>query len=84
MDAEDGALLRPAMEGSRHVPLDQAVRSAARHGPVALGLGHMLRVIDHKYYEPPVWHDDANRSRHGRPIRPLPSCRGSKRHSGHP
>ncbi|CAL8085519.1 unnamed protein product [Prunus armeniaca] len=65
MAANDGALLRPAMEGSRHLPLDQVVRSATRHGPVALGRGPMLLVVGHKYYEPPVWHDDADRSRHG-------------------
>ncbi|BFG35237.1 hypothetical protein CerSpe_215110 [Prunus speciosa] len=45
MAAEDGALLRPAMEGSRHLPLDQAVRSAARHGSVALGRGLVLLVV---------------------------------------
>ncbi|CAL8085285.1 unnamed protein product [Prunus armeniaca] len=84
MAAEDGALLRPAMEGSRHLPLDQAIRSAARHGPIVLGHGPILLVVGHKYYEPPVWHDDADCSRHGRPIWPLPPWRGSKCRSGGP
>ncbi|CAL9013414.1 unnamed protein product [Prunus brigantina] len=84
MATEDGAFLRPAMEGSRHLPLDQAVRSVARHGPVALGRGPMFLVVGHKYNEPSVWHDDVDRSRYGRPIRPLPSRRRSKRNSGCP
>ncbi|CAL8175378.1 unnamed protein product [Prunus armeniaca] len=58
MAAEDGALLRPAMEGSGHLPLDQAVRPAARHGPVTVGRDPMLLVVGHKYYEPSVWHDE--------------------------
>ncbi|CAL8168172.1 unnamed protein product [Prunus armeniaca] len=48
MAAEDGAFLRPAMEGSRYLPLDQAVRSAACYGPVALGRGLMLLVVSHQ------------------------------------
>ncbi|CAL2276280.1 unnamed protein product [Prunus armeniaca] len=72
------------MEGSGHLPLDQAVRPAARHGSVALGRDPMLLVVGHKYYEPSVWYDDADRSRHGCLIRPLsPRC-GSKCRSGGP
>ncbi|CAL2266340.1 unnamed protein product [Prunus armeniaca] len=84
MAAEDGALFRPAMEGSRYLPVDQAVRSASCYGPVALGRGPVLLIVSHHHHEPSVWHDDANHARNGRSIRPLPSRRGGERRFGRP
>ncbi|CAL9011938.1 unnamed protein product [Prunus brigantina] len=65
------------MEGLGHLSLDQVVRSAACHGSVAPVCGPVLLVVGHEHPESAVRYDDADRSGHGRPLRPLSPWRGS-------
>ncbi|VVA40243.1 PREDICTED: LOC110752168 [Prunus dulcis] len=77
MATETGALLRSAMEGSRDLSLDQAIREPDCHGSIITSRDLELLVFCDKHHEPAVQHDDADHSRHGCLVRPLSNWHGS-------